>query len=337
VTALRPKGAVDPDARVEQLWRRRPRDTFVRKSLAFAAALMAGAWFIGGFDWDDLVSPRRLGNLERFASELRPFPLQDQAWEWGRAGEWAMELFRERGAEAAASTLAISILAALLAGAAGLIFAPGAARSFVRPERPRRRGSGRPRSSALPGRGAVPGRGASPGRGALPRAAGLLRAGMVLALRAALALLRAVPEYLVAFLMLAVLGPSPWTAVLALAIHNAGVLGRLGAETIDNADPRPPAALRGLGAGRGQVALFALFPALFARFLLYLFYRWESCLREATVLGMLGIVSLGYWIEDARVRGQMDVLLFFVLLGSALVVVGDAVSGVVRGFVRRAD
>ena len=301
------------DGRIEQLWRARPRNDFVRRSLAGALLLMAVAWLFGGFDWGDLASPKRVHNLERFAGELRPFPLQGEAWDWRVAGEWASAIFRERGASAAAAPLAISILAVLLAGAAGLVLTLFAARNLVEPGS----GKGAPREALGPARP--------------------LRGGVALAARGALALLRAIPEYLAAFLLLAVLGATPWTAVLALAIHNAGVLGRLGAETVENADRRPSDALRGLGAGRLQVALFAFAPPLFARFLLFLFYRWESCLREATVLGMLGILSLGYWIEDARTRGQMDVMLFFVLLGCALVVVGDALSGLVRGGVRRAD
>ena len=69
--------------------------------------------------------------------------------------------------------------------------------------------------------------------------------------------------------------------------------------------------------------------------MLYGFYRWETCVREATVLGMLGIVSLGYWIQDARARTHYDDMLLYVLLGSALVVAGDIVSALARSSVRR--
>jgi phosphonate transport system permease protein len=139
-----------------------------------------------------------------------------------------------------------------------------------------------------------------------------------------------------AFLLLAVLGPTAWAAVLALAIHNLGILGRLNAETVENLPSRVPRALRALGAGRLQIAATALLPASMPRFLLYFFYRWETCVREATVLGMLGIVSLGYWIEDARARHHYDQMMLLVVLGAVLVVVGDAVSAVARRIVRRA-
>jgi ABC-type phosphate/phosphonate transport system permease subunit len=58
--------------------------------------------------------------------------------------------------------------------------------------------------------------------------------------------------------------------------------------------------------------------------------------RESTVLGLLGIVSLGFWIDDARTRGQMDVLVYFVILGVMIVVIGDVVSSLARELLRRA-
>ena len=59
---------------------------------------------------------------------------------------------------------------------------------------------------------------------------------------------RAVPEYLWAFLLVESLGYTALPAVLALALHNAGILGRLGAETVENMPPAPARALAAAGA-----------------------------------------------------------------------------------------
>ena len=59
-------------------------------------------------------------------------------------------------------------------------------------------------------------------------------------------------------------------------------------------------------------------------------------MREATVLGMLGMGSLGFWIVDARARTRYDEMLFYVLAGALLVLAGDLVSAAVRRAVRRA-
>ncbi|MEM8995696.1 MAG: ABC transporter permease subunit, partial [Acidobacteriota bacterium] len=154
--------------------------------------------------------------------------------------------------------------------------------------------------------------------------------------RSVLILSRAIPEYVWAFLFLAVLGPTAWPLILALAAHNLGILGKLKAEVIEDLEPEVAAGLRGLGAGRTQTFLTAILPASVGRFLLFFFYRWETCVREATVLGMLGIASLGFWILEARARNFYDEMFFFVLLGALLVLVGDVVSALSREAVRRA-
>jgi phosphonate transport system permease protein len=133
------------------------------------------------------------------------------------------------------------------------------------------------------------------------------------------------------------LGTSAWPAVLALAIHNAGILGRLGADTIENLDAAPLRSLRMLGASRRQLALNAVLPLSLSRFLLYFFYRFETCVREATVLGMLGFVSLGYWIQESRGRQTYDEMLLFVALGALLVLAADVLSIAARAWLRRAS
>jgi len=298
---------------IARLRRLRPRDRFVRASLLVFAALLLGSWVIGGFDLGDAFTERRSGNVNRFLEEVRPFPLQGRQWDFQVAATWAAELWDTKGAEATKRTLAISILAVVLAALMALPFSLLAARSIATPE------------PFVPA-------GRPPGR-----AARLLHSSIYGLARGALVLLRAVPEYIWAYLLLAMIGPTAWPAVLALVIHNTGILGRLYAESIENVPVRMPAGLRGLGASRSQLAAAGLFPTLLPRLLLFFFYRWETCVREATVLGMLGVVSLGYYIADARVRGHHDEIVALVLLGATIVLVGDLISSWARGVVRRAS
>ncbi len=289
---------------------RRPRDWFLRTSLIAFAGLLCAAIWIGDFEWK--FSEQRGRNLARFAEEMRPFPLQHEPWSTDVAFRWSAQLLDDKGAAAAAKTLAISLVAISIAGSIALVLSFPAARTFARPDAWSR---------------------SSPASRPSNRIAWT---SLYLSTRAALIALRAMPEYVWAFLLLAALGPTPWVAILALALHNIGTLGRLGAETVENAEPRVFETLRAVGADRTQVVAFGLWPQLLPRFLLFYFYRWETCVREATVLGMLGIASLGFWIDDARARGHTDELVFWVLLGSAIVLVGDATSALARWAVRRA-
>ena len=77
-----------------------------------------------------------------------------------------------------------------------------------------------------------------------------------------------------------------------------------------------------------------MLPACFPRFLLYFFYRFETCVRDATVLGMLGTASLGFRIDEAANRFAYDEVVFFVLLGAGVVLAADVVSSIVRKVVR---
>jgi phosphonate transport system permease protein len=293
-------------AAIRDLYRARSRSRLARASGWGLLALAAVAWLSGVVGAGELFTARRLGNLARFLREdALPRPLRDEEGGLAELLEWAWGVLAERGFAGTAATLAIAVAAAVLAGVLGALLAPLGARTLATRE-----------PFLLAG-------------GAGWRA-------LVAAARGACVLLRALPEYVWAFLLVAVLGPSAWPAVLALAVHNAGILGRLGADTIENLDRAPLASLRSLGATRRQLVLLAVPPLALPRYLLYGFYRFETCVREATVLGMLGVVSLGYWIRDARARQRYDELLLLVLCGAVLVILGDITSHFARRWVRRA-
>jgi len=298
-------------AAVERLRRARPKNWGARASIAALAVLAVGSWIVRDFGLTELASARRLANLENFAAELVPFPFRSADFEFGVLWTWISGMMRSRGFEAALNTLAISIAAIVLAGVVGALLSLVAARTLMTA------------SPFLPASGSA--LAATEWGWILARSA--CRLFMIFA--------RSIPEYIWAFLFLAMLGPMAWALVLALALHNAGILGRLGAEVVENTESPPLAALRALGATRAQLALSAVFPLAFSRFLLFFLYRWETCVREATVLGMLGIASLGFWIQDARARNTYDEMFLLILIGGVLVIIGDVVSSLVREWVRR--
>jgi phosphonate transport system permease protein len=294
---------------VRDLARRRSRITVPKISLAALTALAAASWWLGDFNPAAMLTPRRLANVRRFLGEVVPYPLQDSGFDAGVLYAWMRDLLVSHGLEASLNTLAISIAAITLAGMAGMALAFSGARNLVVPE------------PYLPTPDPVGGR-----RFFWTLAYGGSRMAMVF--------VRAIPEYIWAFLFLAMLGPLAWALVLALAVHNAGILGRLGSEAVENTETPPLVALRALGATRIQLVTSVLIPTAFPRFLLFFLYRWETCVREATVLGMLGISSLGFWIQDARARNFYDEMFFLVVLGGVLVLLGDIASAAVRQWVR---
>ncbi len=111
--------------------------------------------------------------------------------------------------------------------------------------------------------------------------------------RAVLNMLRSIPELVWAAMLLIAAGLGPLAGTLALALHTAGVLGRLFAESIENAPLGPAAALRARGVGEGRVFLWATLPLVLPQLLSYVLYRWENNIRAAAVLGVVGAGGLG--------------------------------------------
>ena len=105
--------------------------------------------------------------------------------------------------------------------------------------------------------------------------------------------LRSVPELVWAALLLISAGLGPLAGTLALALHTAGVLGRLFAEAVENAPPGQAEALRAQGVGHGRVFLYATLPQVLPQLMSYTLYRWENNIRAAAVLGVVGAGGLG--------------------------------------------
>ena len=105
--------------------------------------------------------------------------------------------------------------------------------------------------------------------------------------------LRSVPELVWAGLLLIAAGLGPFAGTLALAVHTTGVLGRLFAESLENAPAGPGDALRAQGVANGRVFLYATLPQVLPQLLSYTLYRWENNIRAAAVLGVVGAGGLG--------------------------------------------
>jgi phosphonate transport system permease protein len=153
--------------------------------------------------------------------------------------------------------------------------------------------------------------------------------------RALLNLLRAVPELVWAGLLLIAAGLGPFAGTLALAAHTTGVLGRLFAETLENAAPGPGAALRAQGVGKGLVFLYATLPQVLPQLLSYTLYRWENNIRAAAVLGVVGAGGLGQLLSFHM--GLFHMAKTATVLGAMLLLVGlvDSLSHASRRWLMR--
>jgi phosphonate transport system permease protein len=132
----------------------------------------------------------------------------------------------------------------------------------------------------------------------------------------------------VLLLIMAGLGPLPGT--LALALHTSGVLGRLFAESFENAPPAAALALRQRGVGPGRVWLFATLPQTLPQLASYTLYRWENNIRAASVLGVVGAGGLGQMLAYHLGLFQMHETCTVLIAMMLLVALVDALSWSLR-------
>jgi phosphonate transport system permease protein len=155
------------------------------------------------------------------------------------------------------------------------------------------------------------------------------------ATRLVLNALRSIPELVWAAMLLITVGLGPFAGTLALALHTAGVLGRLFAEAIENAPASPSFALRTRGVATGRVFIYATLPQILPQLLSYTLYRWENNIRAAAVLGVVGAGGLGqmlsYHLGLFQMRETSTVLIAMLIL----VAIVDALSYASRKFLER--
>ncbi len=164
---------------------------------------------------------------------------------------------------------------------------------------------------------------------ALPAAG---RCGLVARAAARLLLnaLRAIPELVWAALMVLAAGLGPNAGTLALALHTAGVLGRLFAEALENTPPAPADALRLAGSGRLAAFCYGTLPSLWPQLVAYSLYRWENNIRMASVLGFVGAGGLGQMLYMSLSLFQEAQAATVILAMLAMVLAVDAFSGWIR-------
>jgi len=142
--------------------------------------------------------------------------------------------------------------------------------------------------------------------------------------------LRSTPELVWAALLLIAVGLGPFAGTLALALHTAGVLGRLFAESLENATPGAAFALRLRGVGEARIFLYATLPQILPQLLSYTLYRWENNIRAAAVLGVVGAGGLGQMLAFHMGLFQMGETAAVLLAMLLLVALVDALSYAMR-------
>jgi phosphonate transport system permease protein len=115
---------------------------------------------------------------------------------------------------------------------------------------------------------------------------------------------RAINEMVFAMLFVAAVGLGPFAGVLAIWIHTVGVLAKLMSEAVEAIDPQPIEGIRATGGTRMHEVVFGVIPQVLPLWISFSLYRFESNVRSATVLGIVGAGGIGMVLWEL-IRGFM--------------------------------
>ena len=104
---------------------------------------------------------------------------------------------------------------------------------------------------------------------------------------------RAINEMVFAMLFVVAVGLGPFAGVLALWVHTTGVLAKLFSEAVEAIEPSPVEGVRSTGASFLEEVVYGVIPQVFPLWISYSLYRFESNVRSATVVGMVGAGGIG--------------------------------------------
>ncbi len=113
---------------------------------------------------------------------------------------------------------------------------------------------------------------------------------------------RAINEMVFAMLFVVAVGLGPFAGVLALFVHTTGILAKLFSEAVEAVDPRPIEGIRATGAHPVQEVIFGVIPQVMPLWISYSLYRFESNVRSATVVGLVGAGGIGVVLWE-NIRG----------------------------------
>ncbi|WP_417817344.1 phosphonate ABC transporter, permease protein PhnE [Tritonibacter scottomollicae] len=143
---------------------------------------------------------------------------------------------------------------------------------------------------------------------------------------------RAIPEIVIALVLIFLLGGGPVPAMIAIAVHTAGALGKLFSEVNENASLKPVEGLSSTGASWAQRMWLGVIPQVGPNYVSYALLRFEINIRASAILGFVGAGGIGYELKNSMSWGQGkydEAAAIFVLLFATIVVV-DQISGSVR-------
>ncbi len=152
-------------------------------------------------------------------------------------------------------------------------------------------------------------------------------------------IMRAFPELILALFLIFVLGTNPVPAMIAVAFHTSGALGKMFSEVNENIDRKAIEGLEACGANWLQRMKFGVLPQVLPNYLSYFLLRFEINVRASAILGFVGAGGIGAEMRRTigwgKGTGDETAALFMLLLLSIVAI--DQLSSYLRRRLVSAD
>ena len=143
-------------------------------------------------------------------------------------------------------------------------------------------------------------------------------------------ILRAIPTLVWAIIIIRAVGLGPVAGVVAIGLAESPYLAKLYAEILENANPRPIAALKASGASHWQALRLGLVPQILANYAGLALFFLEINMRAAAALGVVGAGGLGQLLEERIGYAAFDQAAFIIIVLLVMVAIFDAISARLR-------
>jgi phosphonate transport system permease protein len=110
---------------------------------------------------------------------------------------------------------------------------------------------------------------------------------------------RAINELVFAILFVAAVGLGPMAGVMALFVHNLGIISKLFSEAVESIDMRPVEGIRSCGGNAFHEIIYGVIPQVLPLWSSLTLYRFETLVRSATVLGIVGAGGIGFTFYES--------------------------------------
>ena len=142
--------------------------------------------------------------------------------------------------------------------------------------------------------------------------------------------IRAVPELILAVILIPITGLGPWAGALAIGVHSVGTLGKWATETIEGVDPGPLEAVAATGGHWVSRMRWGVLPQVLPAVTSQWLFRFEINVRASAVLGMIGAGGVGAELVSQLVFRNFPAVGAVLFMTIVVVLAIDTVSASVR-------